>query len=66
MTRHAYQRAEDVYRLRFLSEKYGVDPRDWLDGVEFARSDPDGGAELPDVVEILEEEILEEERRTDA
>jgi EcsC protein family len=56
MTTHVYQRAEDVYRLRFLSEKYGLDPQAWLQDVKRVDDDPDARRELPDIAEILDEE----------
>lgn len=34
-----YRTARDVYRLRFLSEKYGIDPGEWLPGA--APDEPD-------------------------
>ncbi len=55
MTRHAYQRAEDVYRLRFLSEKHGLDPQTWVRDVATDDEQPSHG-ELPDVAEMLDEE----------
>lgn len=30
MANHTYRRARDVYRLRFLSEKFGLDPAEWV------------------------------------
>ncbi len=56
MTRHTYQRAEDVYRLRFLSEKYSLDPQAWLQGVTRVDDDPESRRELPDIAEMLDEE----------
>lgn len=56
MTKHVYQRAEDVYRVRFLSEKYGLDPQGWLQDAAHVYEDPEPGTELPDVAEILDEE----------
>ena len=56
MTRHTYQRAEDVYRLRFLSEKYGLDPHEWLRDFEPADEDVETAMDLPDVAEMLDEE----------
>lgn len=56
MTRHVYQRAEDVYRLRFLSEKYGLDPQAWLQGVTRVDDDPETRMEPPDIAEMLDEE----------
>lgn len=56
MTSRTYQRAEDVYRLRFLSEKYGLDPQAWLQGVTRVDQDPESRGELlPDIAEMLEE-----------
>lgn len=56
MTRHVYQRAEDIYRIRFLSEKYGLDPQAWLHDATHVYDDPEPETELPDVAEILDEE----------
>jgi EcsC family protein len=57
MTRHTYQRAEDVYRLRFLSEKYSLDPQAWLQSVTRVDQDPESRRELlPDIAEMLDEE----------
>ncbi|MEU7939153.1 EcsC family protein [Microbispora bryophytorum] len=56
MTRHVYQRAEDIYRIRFLSEKYGLDPQAWLQDTTHVHDDPESGTDLPDVAEILDEE----------
>ena len=56
MTRHVYQRAEDIYRIRFLSEKYGLDPQAWLQDATHVYDDPESGTEPPDVAEILDEE----------
>jgi hypothetical protein len=30
MADQTYRRARDAYRLRFLAEKYGIDPEDWI------------------------------------
>ncbi|MHA6762191.1 hypothetical protein [Streptacidiphilus sp. PAMC 29251] len=30
MTDRTFRRAKAVYRLRFLSEKYGIDPKAWM------------------------------------
>ena len=56
MTRHTYQRAEDVYRLRFLSEKYSLDPQAWLQDFTHVDDDPDSRQELPNVAVMLDEE----------
>lgn len=56
MTRHTYQRAEDVYRLRILSEKYSLDPQAWLQGVTRVDDDPESRRELPDITKMLDEE----------
>lgn len=57
MTKNAYQRAEDVYRLRFLSEKYDIDPQGWMAGFDVPDTGPESGTELPDVAEMLDEEL---------
>lgn len=57
MTRHVYQRAEDVYRIRFLSEKYGLDPQTWLQDAAHVHDDPESETDLPDVADILDEEM---------
>ena len=36
-----YRNARDVYRLRFLSEKYGIDPDDWAEDADPAYDDND-------------------------
>ncbi|GGK44911.1 hypothetical protein Ppa06_00550 [Planomonospora parontospora subsp. parontospora] len=56
MTRHVYQRAEDVYRIRFLSEKYGLDPQEWLQDATHVYDDPEPGTDLPDFAGILDED----------
>jgi len=57
LTRHTYQRAEEVYRLRFLSDKYGLDPSLWIEEATSDGDDFDSGLlELPDVAEMLDDE----------
>jgi hypothetical protein len=51
-----FRRAETVYRLRFLSEKYGIDPDEWC------RDDLAGSDEAEDVVQVNEELEAEIER----
>lgn len=47
-----FQRAQQAYRLRFLTEKYGLDPADWAPhGVDVERVD------IPLVDEVLREEL---------
>jgi EcsC protein family len=48
LTHQTFRRAEAVYRLRFLSEKYGIDPDEWR------RDAPVGSAEAEDVVQVDE------------
>ena len=55
MTRHAYQR-EDVYRLRFLSEKYSLDPQAGLEGFTPVDGDSESRRELPNIADMLDEE----------
>ncbi|MFC6420987.1 EcsC family protein [Ornithinimicrobium tianjinense] len=46
-----FERAQAVYRLRTLSEKYGIDPSEWTSGTSSRTSEQD----VVDVVEILDE-----------
>lgn len=46
-----FERAQAVYRLRTLSEKYGIDPNEWWSGTSVDDSDE----EIVDVVEILDD-----------
>ncbi|MGD9959296.1 EcsC family protein [Nocardioides sp.] len=64
MTRHTYHRAEDAYRLRFLSEKYDVNPREWMakNAMDDLLATPthdeeayDGG--MPNVADLLDDEL---------
>jgi hypothetical protein len=57
LIRQAFRRAEAVYRLRFLSEKYGIDPAEWC------REFPTGSDEAEPVVQVDEE--LEAEVKRD-
>jgi hypothetical protein len=56
LTSQTFRRAEAVYRLRFLSEKYGIDPAEWR------RDAPAGPDEAEDVVQVDEELEAEIER----
>jgi len=56
LTHQTFRRAEAVYRLRFLSEKYGIDPGEWR------RDAPAGSDEAEDVVQVDEELKAEIER----
>ena len=51
-----FRRAEAVYRLRFLSEKYDIDPAEWR------RDAPVGSDDAEDVVQVDEELEAEIER----
>jgi hypothetical protein len=58
LTEQTFRRAGAVYRLRFLSEKYGIDPASWL------RESHDSSAiagpeDIVDVDELLQHEIIE-------
>ena len=56
LTHQAFRRAEAVYRLRFLSEKYDIDPAEWR------RDAPVGSDDAEDIVQIDEELETEIER----
>lgn len=49
LVNQTFKQAEAVYRLRFLSEKYGIDPAEWR------RDGADDAADTEDVVEVDEE-----------
>jgi len=53
-TRTTYERAEDAYRLRFLSDKYGIDPGDWVAELPPVEHDSDND-DVIDVVELIDE-----------
>jgi EcsC protein family len=56
LVHQTFRRAETVYRLRFLSEKYGIDPAEWR------RHDLTGSDEAEHVVQVDEELEAEIER----
>jgi hypothetical protein len=49
LVHRTFRRAEAVYRLRFLSEKYGIDPGEWR------RDVPAGSGPAEDVVQVDKE-----------
>lgn len=57
-----FERAQAVYRLRALSEKYGIDPGEWTSSSAPTLSDE----EIVDVDEILEETRAIDERGSEA
>ncbi len=63
LTEQTFRRAQAVYRLRSLSETYGIDPEEWITGSPPGTPQPDGsaGEAVVDVVEVLEEERAEDE-----
>jgi hypothetical protein len=56
MTKQVYQRAEDVYRLRFLSKKYGLDPDEWIEDAMEIDDYHDAQSAMPSVIEVLDDE----------
>jgi len=50
LTHQAFRRAEAVYRLRFLSEKYDIDPAEW-------RRDAPVGSDDAEVIVQIDEEL---------
>ena len=57
LTARTFQRAQAVYQLRFLSERYDIDPKEWMRGPTHAQAiDLAGAEEVVDIEEILEEE----------
>ena len=55
MASQTYRRARDVYRLRFLSDKYGIDPSTWVVGNELEPSDDVIGAALDELEHVTDE-----------
>ena len=66
MTKQVYQRAEDVYRLRFLSDKYGIDPDDWVSSAVNLDDGSGPVGAIPSVIEVLEEETAAERSESSA
>lgn len=54
LVNQAFRRAEAVYRLRFLSEKYHIDPDEWR---RESAAEPDGAEDVVRGDEKLEAEI---------
>lgn len=63
LTEQTFRRAQAVYRLRSLSETYGINPRDWMDAAPSDTLEPDAsaGEAVIDVAEVLEGERAEEQ-----
>lgn len=55
LVHQTFRRAEAVYRLRFLSDKYGIDPAEWR------RDLPDEADVTEDVIQV--DEALEWEEK---
>lgn len=51
-----YERAQEAYRLRFLTEKYDLDPGAWR---PVAPSDPAGSGDIPLIDEVIDAELEE-------
>lgn len=60
LTRTLYQRAEDIYRVRFLTDKYGLDPESWLQGFAEGTVPAESSEEVLDIMEVVEEELAYE------
>lgn len=50
------ERAQEAYRLRFLTEKYDLDPAAWLSRVEVPDDGPDDSIDLERLVQDADEE----------
>jgi hypothetical protein len=55
LAQNTFKRAQDAYQLRFLTEKYGLDPESWAPDVIDAEV-----TDMPLVDEILDAEIASE------
>lgn len=61
ITEATFRRAQAVYRLRALSETYGIDPVEWMNApAPDGAAAPAGDANAVDVLEVLEAELVEE------
>ncbi|WP_162252808.1 EcsC family protein [Knoellia sp. Soil729] len=64
LTEQTFRRAQAVYRLRALSEIYGIDPTEWVDSSVTAAAPEEtetSGEEIVDVLEVLEEVRVEDD-----
>lgn len=57
LTKTLYQRAEDIYRVRFLTEKYGLDTDAWLRGAPSDIAEGEPAEQTTDMIEMLEAEL---------
>lgn len=57
LTRTLYQRADDIYRVRFLTDKYGLNAEDWLQGFSEDANPEASSDEALDIMELFEEEL---------
>jgi hypothetical protein len=57
LVRQAFRRAEAVYRLRFLSEKYDIDPAEWLGEFPAGHDQADEAEHVVQVDEELDAEV---------
>jgi hypothetical protein len=55
MASQTYRRARDVYRLRFLSDKYGIDPAAWVVGDDLGPDDDVIGAALDELEHVADD-----------
>lgn len=62
LTRTLYQRADDIYRVRFLTEKYGLDTDAWLQGFSDDTAFDGSSEQILDIMELLDEERAIEAR----
>ncbi|MCV7421398.1 EcsC family protein [Mycobacterium yunnanensis] len=60
LAQNTFKRAQDAYQLRFLTEKYGLDPKSWAPSTIDAEV-----IDIPLVDEILDAEIASEESDVD-
>lgn len=65
MADQTYRRARDIYRLRFLSDKYGIDPAAWVANAEHTEADEVLGAAL-DELDLPAGDEPDEENRSES
>lgn len=56
LVEQTFRRAQAVYRLRHLSEKYDIDPATWMEGAPSIQTAEDGKETVIDVAQILDDE----------
>lgn len=62
LTNRTFRRATDAYRLRFLSDKYGLNPADWLTKEDMELQDREA---VPRIDQVVEDVVADESEPRD-